>query len=74
MRIFMKKHVNMIVTYIMLFLFMVCIAGCSKTPQTNIYSDNNNWAYAEIDVQGKDADVFFICPTVYAGDENIFKR
>lgn len=32
------------------------------------YADAKNWAFLETDKTFKDADVFFICPTVFAGD------
>ena len=32
------------------------------------YADAKNWAFLEINKTFKDADVFFICPTVFAGD------
>jgi len=36
------------------------------------YSDATNWAYFENEESEKSADVFFICPTVFGGDENTF--
>lgn len=36
------------------------------------YSDTANWAYFEKEKAEKTADVFFVCPTVYGGDENSF--
>lgn len=46
------------------------LTGCQGTKKTtSIYADAENWAYAETDVTDKDADVFFITPTVYMGDE-----
>lgn len=33
------------------------------------YADPASWAYCETDTEGKAADVFFINPTVYLGDE-----
>lgn len=36
------------------------------------YSLKENWAYLEKEDSDKDADIFFICPTVYGGTENSF--
>lgn len=47
-------------------------AQVESVETANLYSDSNNWAYLETDVMDKAADVFFICPTVYGGDENSF--
>ena len=33
------------------------------------YSDEANWAYLELDKEG-DADIFFICPSVYGGSDD----
>ena len=49
-----------------LILILITLAGCSQPAKTD-YGDANNWAYLETDTQGKVADVFFICPTVYGG-------
>lgn len=35
------------------------------------YSDEENWAYLGVDEETK-ADVFFICPTVYMGEEDSY--
>lgn len=68
---FRNKRPKIIVAF-MLFLATVCFAGCGNKQTQIIYSDSANWAYLETDVQDKAADVFFICPTVYGGDENTF--
>ena len=55
-------------------LFMICITGCGKTDKEKVmesaidYGDQVNWAYAGIG-EGKEADVFLICPTVDVKDE-----
>lgn len=36
------------------------------------YSLEENWAYLETDNSNKEADIFFVCPTVYGGTENSF--
>ena len=46
-------------------------AGCgASAPVATDYADSGNWAYLETDVAGRDADVFFVCPSVYAGEED----
>jgi hypothetical protein len=68
------------------FLFLLC-CGCtteSPTPSPTVtvtatadvppvtdYSLEENWSYLELDTTQKDADVFFICPTVYGGADNL---
>ena len=56
-----------------LFLISVILLSIGCTAQnTNInYSDMSNWAYYENDDTNKTCDVFFICPTVYMGKNNI---
>ena len=34
------------------------------------YSQTSSWAYLETDVEGKDADIFFVCPSVYGGSDD----
>lgn len=72
LRIFRKKSGRYAAALMILFMVTSCLGGCGSKEETSIYSDNSNWAYVETDMQGKGADVFFICPTVYAGDENTF--
>ena len=36
------------------------------------YSLEENWAYCETEDTEKEADVFFICPTVYGGTEDSY--
>lgn len=36
------------------------------------YSDPSSWACLETEADGRPADIFFVCPTVYSGDENSF--
>lgn len=59
-----------------LILLLICtvFSSCNpKDPRTAAdYSQSENWAYYEQKTAGTEADVFFICPTVYAGDENSF--
>lgn len=64
-----RRRVNL---FIFVLILTVIFTGCSNKQAQNIYSDSDNWAYLESNVQDKEADVFFICPTVYGGDENNF--
>ena len=67
----MKKITTVILTIIM--ALPVLLSGCQNHPTSSIdYSDAANWAYCENGVSEKQADVFFVCPTVYSGDENSF--
>lgn len=55
------------------FAFMLCLSGCGSEGGAPDYSDAENWAYldsqkSENGAPYGDADVFFICPTVYGGD------
>ncbi|MCF0243398.1 MAG: DUF3089 domain-containing protein [Bacteroidaceae bacterium] len=53
-----------------LYLFLICLAcyACQTDQHIhNIY--NTQWAICETDSTSKDADVFFICPSVYGGSQ-----
>ena len=43
-----------------------------KAKEAPDYSQSENWAYLETEEEGKPADVFFICPTVYGGAEETY--
>ncbi len=47
-------------------LALICLSGCGGDAPD--YTDAENWAYLE-QTKPADADVFFVCPTVYGGDE-----
>ena len=70
----MKKSIYNKLLFIILMLFMICITGCGKTEKEKgresaiDYGNQVNWAYAGIG-EGKEADVFLICPTVDVKDE-----
>lgn len=54
------------------FMLVFTLAGCTaEKDQPSAYAQAKNWAYLEVD-KTADADVFFICPTVYGGDEDSF--
>lgn len=63
-----KKTTALFLTLLLVF----SLAGCGTTEeQTSMYAQAENWAYLETD-KAADADVFFICPTVYGGGEDSF--
>ena len=60
------------VLFAMFVLLTLIFTGCEGKASDNLYADSENWAYAEVDETNSLADVFFICPTVYDGNENSF--
>ena len=65
----MKKRITAL-CFTMLLVF--ALAGCRHTDSTDSpYALSDNWAYLETG-ETASADVFFICPTVYGGNENSF--
>lgn len=52
-------------------LFSVFLVSCTQNeaPKASIYSDKSNWAYYAIG-EGKAADLFLLCPTVFSGSGN----
>lgn len=68
---FVKKRGKYVLT-VMLFVISMYLTGCGNTQVQNIYSESGNWAYLETKEDDKVADVFFICPTVYGGDDRTF--
>lgn len=53
--------------------FLLLLTGCGQKQEAaegTDYSDSTNWAYLEADETGTEADVFFICPSVYGGSED----
>ena len=65
----MKKYLSICFSLVFILVFT---SGCSnKEIETEIcYAEQENWAYCETQTDGKEADVFFICPTVFDGSEN----
>ena len=52
-------------------LFVLAIlTGCSQAESGTDYSKPENWAYFDAETEGRDADVFFICPSVYSGSDD----
>lgn len=70
-KLLMKKRGKGFIIW-MLILIMVSLTGCESRQTRNIYSESSNWVYLEDDVNDKPADVFFICPTVYGGDDGTY--
>lgn len=61
-------------SFALIFLLIFCFSlyGCEKQQTKTDYSDNVNWVYFETEEEGKTADVFFICPTVYGGADDSY--
>lgn len=54
-----------------LLLSLVLFAGCAQQETDSVdYAAAENWAYHETERTDTAADVFFVCPTVYAGAED----
>lgn len=68
---FVKRRVKYVLT-VVFFVISMYLTGCGNTQVQNIYSESGNWAYLETNEDDKVADVFFICPTVYGGDDRTF--
>lgn len=66
-----RKHY--IVFSIVVVLVCLVFTGCGGT-KTNVvdYEKKNNWTYYEVDKTDTKADVFFVCPTIYFGDDNTY--
>ena len=64
----MRNRLKMLVMTVLMVCF--CLNGCSGVKKNVDYSKAENWAYCENDKTDMDADVFFICPTVYSGSED----
>lgn len=59
---------------LLFFIIVVSVGFCgckTKNAGDTDYSDMSNWAYYEEGDTDKSADVFFICPTVYMGADNM---
>ncbi len=51
---------------------LAAVVGCgSGQTEESLYASEEAWAYLETD-ESAPADVFFICPTVYGGEEDVF--
>lgn len=71
----LKHYTCFLLCLLMIFITGGCTGKASdnNNVKNSVYADVDNWVYAETDVSGKDADVFFVNPTVYKGtDEELF--
>lgn len=66
----MKKAKLFIVTFFLVLSFS--LTGCGQKQTETDYSNDENWAYLQIDDTEKPADVFFVCPTVYGGTNDSY--
>lgn len=64
-----QRIINILLSIVLIFSFTAC--GQSVNGNDVDYSQAENWAYLENDESGR-ADVFFICPTVYGGDDDSY--
>lgn len=55
------------VMFVFVLIVLVTFSGCAG--QTTDYANLDQWAYFENETTAQPADVFFICPTVYAGSD-----
>ena len=65
-----KKKQSIIISVFI--ILSICFGGCSKHNSITDYSNIANWAYFESDATDKNADVFFVCPTVYFGSDDSY--
>lgn len=66
----MKKNRLKIISLLLIFVLLTTLCSCNVGSKTTDYAKKDSWAYLESDTDDeKSADVFFICPTVYGGDE-----
>jgi hypothetical protein len=67
----MKRTISLFLSIV--FVITLSLSGCSTNKQDSTdYSNADLWAYQETDVTEKDADLFFICPSVYSGTDTSF--
>lgn len=68
----MKNNLKKIIVFIIVIAAIICVAynPLQKAFHKSVYANSDEWAYCEVNVQDKDADVFFITPTVYLGSED----
>lgn len=66
----MKQRTKLISLLLSLCLIL-SLTACACCNEVS-YSNAKNWAYFENEKSEKTADVFFICPTVFLGDESSF--
>lgn len=64
----MRKNIT---TLLLALILAFTLAGCETGEPSSMYAQAENWSYLEAE-KTADADVFFLCPTVYAGGEDSF--
>lgn len=52
-------------------LLLLCLSGCGQAPDTTDYAEPQNWACCETEQTQRAVDVFFLCPTVFGGSEEL---
>ena len=57
--------------WILLFILLFVLSGCSEGQDEPDYAQKSSWAYLETDQGIKPCDVFFLAPTVYSGPSNL---
>lgn len=67
-----KKSIHSFILIICLFIGLNLYGCSSHDVDAEDYSKEDNWAYLETNVSNPEADIFFICPSVYSGDENSY--
>ncbi|MDD4847874.1 MAG: DUF3089 domain-containing protein [Bacteroidales bacterium] len=65
------KQKAKITAVVLILLMLFSLTACIE-PNNISYSNTGNWAYFENDQTQKSADIFFIAPTVYGGDDTSF--
>ena len=65
----MKNHATRLTALLIAFVMAIALlGGCADKADTVDYSKSENWAYYA-EGEGKDADLFLICPTVDMGKD-----
>lgn len=64
-----QRTINILLGLVLILSLTAC--GQAASENDIDYSQTENWAYLENDESGR-ADVFFICPTVYGGDDDSY--
>lgn len=69
----MKSKNRIKITSAVIAAASICLlSGFNSLADEADYSLEENWAYLETEDSGKDADIFFVTPTVYMGTEDSF--
>jgi hypothetical protein len=69
MKVMRKKSIRLMLTVSLILACLMLLSGCAgRSGDTTDYSVKENWAYFA-EGEGKEADLFLICPTVDNRDE-----